>query len=120
MPLKISGLERFRALLPQAMDDGADQTADDLVSLEQQLAPKDTGDLASTVRKEGEPGTARRTVKVGEATGASGSYVDYQGHIEYGTAFSEAQPFVAPSVKAIDPRLRFKQAIKRLGEESTS
>lgn len=114
MPLDMSGLERFRAGLPGALDRGADRTADDVIELMQQLTPEDKGALKRSERKGPVTEVGRREVLVGG--GDEG--VDYARHVNDGTIYSEAQPFIEPTLKAINHKLRFREEIQALAKAS--
>lgn len=115
MALKIGGLRRFREEVSAALDRGVDRAADYGVDIIEQLAPKDSGDMASTVRKEGEQGTRKRTILVGGIDGKeTGKPVDYPPFVEYGTSTSPAQPFFTPGVKAIDIKQETKAEVAAL------
>ena len=116
MARRINGLQKYRREASERMDKALDRAAHYIADLAQQLAPKDEGDLASTVRVEGEPGTKRRVVKVGGMAGPN-KYVDYAPPVEYGTDTSPAQPFFTPAREAIDVKAEIRAELLALAEE---
>lgn len=108
MPLKKTGLERFRREISAAVDRGVENAAGHIADLAEQLVPVDSGDLKSTIRVEGAAGSRRRQVKAG------GGAVDYAGFVEYGTATSPAQPYMTPAAAAIDVGQEVAREIAKL------
>lgn len=117
MPSDFSGLARFRAGLPGVLDEGAQQTAEDVKSLAEQLAPVDEGDLAATVRVLPKETEGERIVAAGGASGPN-KFVDYAVHVEFGTADSPAQPFMTPAAQEIDPAFRYRELLQALASRS--
>jgi HK97 gp10 family phage protein len=89
--------------LPAAIDGAMEDTANDIGSLAQDLAPEKTGDL-------------KRSKKV-EKRGAFWTVIFaifYAVFVEYGTDKSEAQPFLTPAVRNISLTFRLKERLNTL------
>jgi hypothetical protein len=96
MPLK-SKIATFRAGLPQAIDQGVDDTADAVVTSAQAYVPELTGALKTSIEKFGAGGTGERTVEAGQSLG-------YAEFVEYGGK-GKAQPFMTPAAEDNRPLL---------------
>jgi hypothetical protein len=115
MTLNDAGLRAFLAGLEGAIDQGAQETAEDVQRLAQQLAPEDEGDLKATVRVLPKERDGERLVAAGGISGPN-KFVDYAVFVEYGTSEPNypAQPFMTPAAEHIDPVFRFKAKLKEL------
>lgn len=108
--------ERVRAAAKSAIE----QNADELVALQQRLAPRKTGRFASSIRKE--PGGNELSVRVKaggklttvavnsrvsheEAQGGVGGY-DYALAQEFGTEHMTANPSFYPAYRSLKKRMR--------------
>lgn len=113
MPLRMTGLQRFRAGLDDAIDRAAYATAQDIAEPVRDLSPVDEGDLRSSARVEpAEPnGGAEYAAKSGGIPGPN-KLVDYAAYVE------DDQPFFEPAVRAIDLRLRFREELAALAARS--
>jgi hypothetical protein len=115
MPLK-SNLLQFASGVPGVLDQGAQETAEDVRDLARQLAPEDEGDLKATVRVLPKAAEGERTVAAGGESGPN-KFVDYAAVVEYGdpsTPNYPAQPFMTPAATEIDPTFRYKPLLKAL------
>jgi HK97 gp10 family phage protein len=86
------------------IDRVVDETADEVVKIAQDIAPRDTGAMADSIRKEEVAGG--KMVVVGDD-----DKITYPPFVEFGTVYQEAQPFLRPAVNATKSRLR-----RRLGQ----
>ena len=108
MALK-SKLPRLAASLKTTLQQANYDTAKDVSQLGTQLAPEDTGALKASGRVEPDGPANVNSAVWGDAV------VDYAGFQEFGTEHMEAQPYARPAADAIDPALRFRQALKKWG-----
>lgn len=104
-------------------DAALDHATDEIVAEQKRLAPKNTGALAASIRKE-KRGPLSYVIKAGgslttrEARAGSGKAYDYAMGQEFGNHHSPAQPFFFPGYrigkKAAKREVRnaIKQAIK--------
>lgn len=109
MPLDISGLQNYRNGLAGARDRGSYRTAEDVLSLQQDLTPVDSGDLKGSEHIEPEQGSGNGQYSV---VAGDGEEVDYAAFVE------DDQPFAAPAAKRIRPGLRVAQEIRALAKQS--
>lgn len=113
MALKKAGLTRIRRELNGAIDRGVERAAGYVADLASQLAPYDpTADhkhLNASIEVQGAKGSRRRKVVAG--VGLPDIRAAAQ---EYGTEFSEAQPYLAPAADAIDVKQEVKAEIQKL------
>lgn len=102
-----SNFRKIASQLDPEMDEAMHETADDVADLAQQLAPERTGDLKGSkqVYKEGDSWHASFGRDLPDARAI------YQ---EFGTDVMEAQPYLTPAFRAIDPLLRAKARIAAL------
>lgn len=91
MALK-SNIARFRAGLSQAIDQGVDETAEQVATLERSTVAVDTGALRASIEVFGAAGSGSRTVSAGQS-------LDYAPFVEFGGR-GPAQPFVTPAAEA--------------------
>lgn len=113
--LDLSGLSAFIAGLDNAIEQGADETADDVVDLARQIAPVDEGDFQGSIEKQpGETAETRKVIAGGEKA-PHGIYVEYG--VPSNTAYP-AQPTLGPAAAAIDPGLRTAEKLRALAERS--
>lgn len=94
----------------QRVLNAVNQTAYEVASIAYQLSPVDTGNLRSTIAVEAyNRGELLRVIVTAE----------YAGFVEYGTRFSEAQPFLRPAIESVKSRLNRKlgQIVKGLGSQ---
>ena len=113
MALKMTGLQRFRDGLDEAIDLATFDTARDIQQPVRELSPVDEGDLQSSARIDPDApnGSAEYAVKSGGVRGPN-KFVDY-------AAFVEAdQPFFQPAVKAIDRKQRYRERLAALAARS--
>ena len=117
--MAIQGLDQLKrklAALPQQtrrdLREALDKGADELVALQKNLVPIDSGDLRDSIRKEaGNHDLQVRVVAGGETTtkpvreGQEQSF-DYALGVEFGTSDAEAQPFFFPAYRALRRRIR--------------
>lgn len=78
-------------LVNEAMEEGVD--------LAQRLVPIDTGDLQASI------GIVKHATP-DDLTGAYAADEDYAEHVEFGTERSPAQPYMRPSIDAVERFLR--------------
>lgn len=109
--LRMGGLQAFIDGLPKAIDQGDEQTAKYIADLASQLAPKDTGGLADSILAE----KAGEGWQVVAGRGLPDERAPAQ---EYGTIYQEAQSYMGPAVKEIDPVLEYAKAIADLAKRS--
>jgi hypothetical protein len=88
MALNLRGLQTFRAGLPKAVDDGVDETADEVVEEARAIVHEDTGALRTSIEKFGASGTGERTAEAGQG-------LDYAIHEEY----SNNHPYMTPAAE---------------------
>jgi HK97 gp10 family phage protein len=102
-----SNLRKIAAQLEQELNAALGETANDIGDLAQQLAPKDTGDLAASedVRPDGNGWI----VSFGRGLPDIRAIAQ-----EYGTDTQPAQPYLTPAAEAIDPLFRAKARIAAL------
>jgi hypothetical protein len=115
MTFNARGLERFAQGIPSAVDQGAAETAADVLDERDNLVPIDTGALLDT-------GTVRKVAdghyEVREGDGLSDRRAHYT---EYGTGRQVAQPHMTPAAErnranlAINIAARLKALEKRSG-----
>jgi hypothetical protein len=111
-----SNLMQFATSVPNVLDQGAQETAEDVRDLAKQLAPEDEGDLKATVRVLPKAAEGERTVAAGGESGPN-KFVDYAIFVEYGdpsTPNYPAQPFMTLAAENIDPAFRYKALLKTL------
>jgi HK97 gp10 family phage protein len=87
-----SNLLAFAAGIPQAIDVGVEETAQQVHDTARALVPVDTGALRTSIEVFGAGGSGERTVQAGQS-------LDYAAHVEYGTAQAPAQPFMTPAAE---------------------
>lgn len=92
MPLK-SKLLDFAIGAPVAIDQGVDETADQVVVDAQADVPVDTGALQTSIEKFGAAGTGERTIEAGQG-------LDYAGIVEY-----TVKPYMTPAAERNRPNL---------------
>lgn len=92
MPLN-SKLSVFAAGILPAIDQGADETADQVVVDAQAEVLVDTGALQTSIEKFGADGSGERTVEAGQG-------LDYAGIVEY-----TLKPFMTPAAERNRPNL---------------
>ena len=108
MALNIQGLVEYRKGLEAAIDGAAEETANDVMDLASQLAPKDSGDLSQS-------GRVRQMKKGGYVVSFGNGLPDKRAIFqEYGTHDQPAQPYLRPAAQAIDPTARFRRRLKDL------
>lgn len=113
MALNLSGIEAFKAGLPQAIDDGIHQAAEHVGNLAQQLAPEDTGDLKKS--KQVKPGDQKGKWLVTFGEGLPDERAVAQ---EYGTIDQPAQPYVGPALNEIDVKAEVAAKVRDLARRS--
>lgn len=94
---------KFREIARRVADNAqtmAELAADQIIAIEEQLVPVDTGDLYLSIRKEPK-GHAEFYVIAGKID----EDIDYAPFVEYGTINSAAQPFVTPAAEQTRPEL---------------
>src|SRR5687768_14690963 len=64
-----------------------------------QRVPVDEGDLKSTIEKT-DDGAGKGSLSAGGQSKISDKFVEHERHVEYGTSFSEAQPYFRPGLDA--------------------
>jgi hypothetical protein len=96
MPLK-SKIATFRAGLPKAIDDGVNDTAEQVADAARGLVAVDTGALRASIEVFGAGGSGERTVEAGQS-------LDYAPFVEYGGK-AAAQPFMTPAAEQGRPLL---------------
>lgn len=103
--LNLSRLRRVIKGEPAALDRAARNCAGAVRDLAKQLCPVDTGALRASihVRREGR-----------EAVYSIVAPLDYAGYVEYGTHKMEAQPYLTPAIRHIDPLPYFQKEIGAL------
>jgi hypothetical protein len=89
MPWK-SALPTFIAGLPQAIDAGVGETAQQVHDTARSLVPVDTGALQTSIEVFGAGGSGERVVSAGQS-------LDYAVIVEYGSARQAAQPYMTPA-----------------------
>lgn len=107
MPSRVEGRERLKARL-QAIPGrmraevraAIEKSADELVGMQQRLAPVDDGVLRDSIRKE--PGDHDLAVAV--KAGSDAAF--YARFVEFGTQRTPAQPFFFPAYRALRKRIR--------------
>lgn len=139
MTSKIKGLDALnkklkripvdaKAEIQKALNEGADR----IVILSRSLAPRDSGDLVSSIRKQ--PGRHELAVDVvaggqqtmREVREGSGIYYDYAMAQEFGTENHPANPFFYPAWRALKKSIRarlskaYRDAAKKGGTGSAS
>lgn len=107
MPLDLSGLERIRSGLAQAIDAGVQESAEQIRDLASQLAPKDTGALSESGQIDGADGVRR--ISFGNGLPDIRAVVQ-----EYGSVNQAAQPYLTPAAEAIDVTQNVTTHIKDL------
>ncbi len=110
--LNDSGLLAFLAGLDGAIAESVGEAALDLGVLMEQLAPKDTGDLADSVDVV-PTGDGQFEVRVGDGLPDERAAAQ-----EFGTIFQDPQPYVGPSVDAIDPAFHTVAKLAELARRS--
>lgn len=117
MTLNDSGLARFQAGIPGAIDRGTWRRAEQVREVALQLVPVDQGDLQSTGRLDPEQpnGSAVYSVVFGGINGPH-TFVDYAIAVERGTdnPTYPAQPYLEPAVREIDPRIAYQDELQSL------
>lgn len=102
-----SNLGRIAGELRGARKRGAQRTARDVLELERQLTPIDTGDLVISERiVESDRGDAEYDVIAGGTFGRS-----RQKMIDYAAKVEETQPYASAAAQNLDPALRVKEEI---------
>lgn len=112
----LARLKRRLATIPKVAKDeirkGLDASADEIVANAKRLAPKKTGKLASTIRKEAGEHDLQVVITAGgpETTkpvrdGADATY-DYALAAEFGTVDTPAQSFFYPSYRLAKKRVK--------------
>ena len=91
MPWK-SALPTFIAGLPQAIDTGVEETAQQVHDTARSLVPVDTGALQTSIEVFGAGGSGERVVSAGQS-------LDYAVVVEYGSAHQAAQPYMTPAAE---------------------
>lgn len=111
--LQMAGLTAFLAGLDDAIAEAVALTAVDVGDLARQLAPEDTGDLkASGEVVDGDrPGVT--LVRFGAGLPDIRALAQ-----EYGTVYSDAQPYLTPAADAIDPGFRARALLAELARRS--
>jgi hypothetical protein len=104
-----SNIGKIRAGLRGAAAKGNHRAAQFVASLAYQLAPEDTGDLKRSVQVETEPDELRQVVSAGKDIPDIRAVAQ-----EYGTATSEAQPFMTPAARAIKPEREIAAELRDL------
>lgn len=117
MPLKVTGLQRFRKEIKGAVDRGVANAAEMVADLERQLAPYDEEadhkHLNESIEVQGQEGSLKRKVVAGVGLpDARGPYN------EYGTEHMAAAPFAGPAAAAIDVKLEVQKEIVKLARGS--
>lgn len=109
---KIEGLERLRrkiAALPEAAKQeikaALDESADELMAMQQRLVPVDEGDLRKSIEKADGRHELQVLVRVG------GPRAHHARFVEFGTQKMSARPFFFPSYRA--SRKRIKSRVNR-------
>jgi hypothetical protein len=110
--LNTAGLDSFLAGLSQAQDEGAEEIAQAVATLERQYVAVDTGALQASIEVFGAGGSGQRTVSAGQS-------LDYAADQEYGTATTAAHPFVHPAVEQTDAGAIMKKHIQALASKSS-
>jgi HK97 gp10 family phage protein len=103
--LKIAGLRTLSAGLNEAINRGTGRAAHLMENLAKQLAPVLTGELRDSIHVEQGAGPADWVV-VADAPHAV--------HVEYGTQYQAAQPFLTPAMEQIDVELEIKRELQQL------
>lgn len=120
MAAKTEGLERLKAkiaALPLVAKDemkaALNVGADELVAMQQRLAPRDRGDLAQSIEKK--EGRHELAVIV-QAGGPKAIHARWN---EFGTVKMPAQPFFFPAYRALRKRIRSRvnRASKKAAEK---
>jgi hypothetical protein len=111
--LQAAGLLGFIADLNETIDAGALALAFDIEELASQLAPEDTGDLKASgdVRDGDRPGTYE--VRFGDGLPDERAAAQ-----EFGTVYSDAQPYIQPAIDTLDPLFRMREELARLARQS--
>lgn len=105
MTITTTGFDRIRAGLPDAIDRGVERGANLIVDLARQLAPEKTGDLKRSIEVLPGPRPLSRNVVAG---------MPYAGYVEFGTPFSDAQPYMTPARRAIDVQAEVSAEVRKL------
>lgn len=108
-----SGLLAFISGIDPAIAAAIGEGALDLGVLIEQLAPRDTGDLAGSV--DVVPGDRPGTFEVRVGDGLPDERAAAQ---EFGTIYQDPQPYIGPSVDAIDPGFHVGDALADLARRS--
>jgi len=109
MPL-VSRIPQISAAIAGALDAGAYRTAEDQLSLEQQLTPVATGDLKGSERIEPARGAGRGSYRVvaGGTMGPKRKRV-----IGYAVPVERDQPYAKPAARALSASLRVRAELRR-------
>jgi HK97 gp10 family phage protein len=107
--VNLSGLRTISEALNEAISRGSGRAAHMIADLAAQLAPEKTGALKRSIHVE--PGASPSEWSVV-------TDVPYAAFVEYGTADSEAQPFLTPAAEQIDVELEIRREIQRALSET--
>ncbi len=97
--VKYNRLGEIAASLPHHLEDGIDQSGQELADLLRPIVWKDTGVVLSTIKERG-PGRLHATVWVGDHKGRG----FYSRFLEWGTVKMRARPIVGPTALLFEPR----------------
>jgi HK97 gp10 family phage protein len=103
----VSRLKNIASQIDAELRAALGETANDIGTLAQDLAPRDTGDLAAS--KQVKPAGDGWIVSFGEGLPDIRAIAQ-----EYGTDTQPAQPFLTPAVENIDPVARAKARLAAL------
>jgi HK97 gp10 family phage protein len=113
MALKKAKLTRFRREFSGAIDRGVERAAGFVADLASQLAPFDEDaehkHLNESIEVQGTKGSRGRKVVAGVGLPDARAI-----HQEYGTEFSEAQPYLTPAAEQIDVKAEIRKEIADL------
>ena len=104
-------LRRLPDAAQQHVRKAVEKSADELVDLAKVLAPKETGELAKSIRPEVDPDGLSARV---------GSDIRYAQFVEFGTQGRPATPYLFPAYRALRNRIRGRigRAVKKATDQA--